>query len=209
MAILFANDGIIAKITLYVKGFLYFSEKISKMDKKMNINNRIKELRLINHLTQEQFGEKLGVQWHKIKDIETGKTKLSIELWTDKGKKPVYKDGDEISIYFRVTKPCYVRLIYRMADGSAILLENNYIVSEKDINKKLSTPTQFIVGEPFGYELLTAFAQCEPFAKLKIKYDKNNIIATDNVELAYKESQEGKYKLNDFAKAELKFVTKE
>jgi len=136
-------------------------------------------------------------------------TKLSIELWTDKGKKPVYKDGDEISIYFRVTKPCYVRLIYRMADGSAILLENNYIVSEKDINKKLSTPTQFIVGEPFGYELLTAFAQCEPFAKLKIKYDKNNIIATDNVELAYKESQEGKYKLNDFAKAELKFVTKE
>jgi DNA-binding XRE family transcriptional regulator len=41
---------------------------------------RLKKLRLDLKLTQKELGDKLGVPWYLIKNIETEKTKLSIEL---------------------------------------------------------------------------------------------------------------------------------
>lgn len=41
---------------------------------------RLKEFRLDLGLTQQELGEALGFQWHKIKDIETGRLKLSAEI---------------------------------------------------------------------------------------------------------------------------------
>lgn len=136
--------------------------------------------------------------------------KLAIEVWTDKGKQPTYTKGDTATIYFSVTQPCYVRLIYQMADSSAVLLESNHRVTKNQINKTLRTPTQFGVGEPFGNELLSAYAQSEPFTKLKTeRYGKYDIITSKNLTQAYKETQRGLYKLDAFVKTEIKFVTKE
>jgi transcriptional regulator with XRE-family HTH domain len=41
---------------------------------------RLKKIRLRINLTQKELGDKLGVPWYLIKNIETEKTKLSIEI---------------------------------------------------------------------------------------------------------------------------------
>jgi DNA-binding XRE family transcriptional regulator len=44
------------------------------------INNRIKIIRQELKLTQKELAEIIGVKWYQIKDIETGKTKPSIDI---------------------------------------------------------------------------------------------------------------------------------
>ena len=46
----------------------------------MNSSERMKEARKYLGLTQQQLAEKLGFKWHKIKDIEAGKLKLTPEI---------------------------------------------------------------------------------------------------------------------------------
>ena len=41
---------------------------------------RIKEIRELFKMTQAEFGEKLGFNWCKIKDLETGRLKLTSEI---------------------------------------------------------------------------------------------------------------------------------
>ena len=45
-----------------------------------NIKNRIKTIRLTLSLTQKELAERIGIKWYQIKDIETGKTKPSIDV---------------------------------------------------------------------------------------------------------------------------------
>lgn len=45
-----------------------------------NINNRIKTIRQELNLTQKGLAEIIGIKWYQIKDIETGKTKPSIDI---------------------------------------------------------------------------------------------------------------------------------
>lgn len=46
----------------------------------MNPNERLKKVRKYAGLTQEKFGEKIGLKQSQIKDIETAKQKVSPEL---------------------------------------------------------------------------------------------------------------------------------
>ena len=41
---------------------------------------RIKEIRELMKMTQSDFGEKLGFNWCKIKDLETGRLKVTSEI---------------------------------------------------------------------------------------------------------------------------------
>lgn len=42
--------------------------------------NRLKEIRNKLGLTQQQLADEIGEKWHKIKDIETNKNKLSVNI---------------------------------------------------------------------------------------------------------------------------------
>ncbi len=46
----------------------------------MNMHERLKEVRKHVGLTQEKFGEKLGLKQTQVRDIESGKQKVSTEL---------------------------------------------------------------------------------------------------------------------------------
>ena len=46
----------------------------------MNASKRLKKARESLGLTQQELGEKLGFEWHKIKNIETEKHKLTPEI---------------------------------------------------------------------------------------------------------------------------------
>ena len=76
----------------------------------MNENRRLKEVRKKLGLTQQQLADKIGVKWHKIKDIEIGKSKLSVEIadkirdifsisfdWLLTGKGPMYLNDPQKS----------------------------------------------------------------------------------------------------------------
>lgn len=57
------------------------SEYIAIFKKMMpNINDRIKIIRQELKLTQKELAEIIGIKWYQIKDIETGKTKPSIDI---------------------------------------------------------------------------------------------------------------------------------
>jgi len=42
--------------------------------------NRLKEVRKYLKLTQQQLADEIGEKWHKIKDVETNKNKLSVDI---------------------------------------------------------------------------------------------------------------------------------
>lgn len=48
----------------------------------ISVNSRIKEIRDFVGVSQKDFAEKVGLKWHQIKDIETEKTKPSVDLVT-------------------------------------------------------------------------------------------------------------------------------
>ncbi|MCP3941434.1 MAG: helix-turn-helix transcriptional regulator [Desulfobacteraceae bacterium] len=45
-----------------------------------SINSRIKKIRSHFNLTQKDMAKRLGLKWYQIKDIETGKTKASVDI---------------------------------------------------------------------------------------------------------------------------------
>jgi len=140
---------------------------------------------------------------HRITHAETN---LSLELNTSKGKKPVFIENDNVKLFFKANKECYVRIIYQMADGTAVLLVDNMKVTQKDLNKELSAPTDFICSEPFGEELLTAYAQQKPFDKIATQnVDGYDII--QSLQSAYQQSEKGLKKKIEFTKTTIKVLT--
>ena len=47
---------------------------------KEKIGQRLKQARLALNLTQKQFAERLGLKWHQIKDMESGKLLIKPEI---------------------------------------------------------------------------------------------------------------------------------
>lgn len=151
----------------------------------------------------------------KVKELpqkENSKTlksqKLDITITTNKGSKPVFKENDKVVIKYKLNKPAYVRVIYLMADSSAVLLAENLYVDAKNINTYIQTPYNFVCAEPFGIEKLVAYAQAMPFEKLNTKIEYGYEFITQSIYSAYQASEKGLKKEIEFAKKELTITTK-
>lgn len=98
---------------------------------------------------------------------------LRLEVWTQKGRSNlVFGAGDEVKFFLRVNKPAWVRLVYLLADGKKVPLEQAYFVDASKVNLAVEYPEKFEVSEPFGVERLfaTAFTQKpEPLPTRKVK----------------------------------------
>ena len=96
---------------------------------------------------------------------------LIVKLWTNKGKtNPVYKKDERMSVYVQVNQPCFVRLIYYLADGSRVLLLNSWYIDEDKVNKPYEIPQKWACAPPFGGEILQMVVQTEKFKPLKTRY---------------------------------------
>ncbi|WP_109831344.1 DUF4384 domain-containing protein [Reichenbachiella versicolor] len=92
---------------------------------------------------------------------------LNIEIWTNKGKDNlIYTEGEILKLFVRANKECYLRIVYYLADGSKVLLLDNYYINRDLINKTYELPYEFECAEPFGVETLQMNAQDEPFEEL-------------------------------------------
>jgi hypothetical protein len=95
---------------------------------------------------------------------------LSLEVWTNKGTENLlYSQGDTLKLYIRANKECYVRFIYYLADGSSVLLLDDYYIGTDKVNKVYQLPDEFICSPPFGVETLQVNAQTEKFEPLITK----------------------------------------
>lgn len=102
---------------------------------------------------------------------------LKLALWTDKGRKPSYQEGEQMVAFLKADKDCYVYLIYHDAGGRNFLIFPNKFRKENFIREgkvyQIPGPGdkfRFTVGPPFGTEVLKAFASTEPVSLPKGKF---------------------------------------
>ena len=89
---------------------------------------------------------------------------LQVEVWTDRGSENLYLEADEkVTLAVRVNQPCYVQLVYHLANGMRALLYDNYYIDQSKVNRAVVLPDTFYVAEPFGVEVIQALASNETF----------------------------------------------
>lgn len=98
---------------------------------------------------------------------EVVRSDMLAEVWTNKGAENLlFQEGDIMKLFVRVNMPAYLRVIYYMADGSKVLLLDNYYIDQTKVNKVIEVPDEFECAAPFGYETLQLTAQTKPFSAL-------------------------------------------
>ena len=94
---------------------------------------------------------------------------LHVILTTNRGRQtPVFRQGDTLRLAVTVSRPCYVRLIDTLPDGSHTLLVDNLWIDETGSQVTIQGKT-LICDAPFGTEQVQAFASEKPFVPLTIQ----------------------------------------
>ena len=97
---------------------------------------------------------------------------LKVDVWTNKGMEDLLYVEDEIlKLGFKVNMPCYLRVVYYLADGSKVLFFDNFQVEANDVKNEVVYPEEFVCAEPFGVETLQVFAKTTPFEELNTQYE--------------------------------------
>lgn len=212
---------IVLSFVLILVLFLLFKNDILKLnqqaDRQQAIKNTIVDTsaikgQIINPVKKELPDKK--VETSTKKQTEQRKSnivkpqKLTLKITTNKGSKPIFKKDEKVIIKYKLNKPAYVRIIYLMADSSAVLLADNLYVDADKLNKYIQTPYNFVCAEPFGTEKLVAYAQAMPFEKLNTTIQYGYEFITQSIYSAYQASEKGLKKDIEFSKIELTVITK-
>jgi hypothetical protein len=98
---------------------------------------------------------------------------LKVDIQTDKmSDGPViYYYDEEPKILVRTNKSCFVRLMYIFADGTKILLVDNYPIATDQANQWIQIPFDGVICEPSGVEqlILQASTEKQPVVNYKRK----------------------------------------
>lgn len=100
---------------------------------------------------------------------------LEVDVWTDKGRDPVYYiRGETMKVFGRVNQPAYLRLLYVLADRKYTLLQDNYYVDLSRVNSDVEIG-EFVCAPPFGAEILVVAARTEKFPSIQT-YEENGYL---------------------------------
>ncbi|WP_421829894.1 DUF4384 domain-containing protein [Larkinella sp.] len=123
-------------------------------------------------LQPEQYQQVRAVQDTIRQHSVAGATPLTVEMRTDRGRIGVeYWPGNQITIEARVNRPCHLRLVYVLADGTKTLLENDFEIRADQVNQyvRIAPDASFVCAEPFGTEYLLAYASQTAFCPIPTK----------------------------------------
>jgi hypothetical protein len=113
---------------------------------------------------------------------ELANSDLQVEIWTNKGYDDLlYTEGDILRLFVQANRECYIRLVYYMADGSKVLLLDNYYIGNDKVNQVFELPQKFECAAPFGIEFLQLNAQTKKFAPLSTTEQYGYTFINDNV----------------------------
>jgi hypothetical protein len=130
-------------------------------------------------LRPEDFGKVESVRDTLKRLVAPQATPLQLELLTDHGRSGVeYWEGQSMKIQLRANRPCHVRLVYRLADGTQTILEEDFLVSPGKAGQLVTVAPgdQFVCAAPFGTEYLLAYASEEGFCPLPTRPDRRGYV---------------------------------
>lgn len=162
---------------------LQLSARFEEMEKQNRLNlsenadiglerNRINNA-LLSVVNRLEFSERVTPSHPLTKPTGTPlsetPTSLTVSVKTDRSTAATqsYQEGESIRLFVQATQPCYIRALYKLADGQTVLLAEDKQVTDKDVPSWVELGTGFEVSEPFGAEELHVFAQSAPFDDLK------------------------------------------
>ncbi|MEL6803016.1 MAG: hypothetical protein AAFO91_04435, partial [Bacteroidota bacterium] len=132
---------------------------------------------------------------------------LSLSITTDRGDGPIeLQSGEDIRLYARVSRPCHLRAIYKLADGQLVLLYDNKEVRADDLGQAVEIGNGFTASDPYGEEELYVFAQSEPFDDLRIRYESGYNFILDGLPEAIRRTR-GLRPKADYIQDKLKITT--
>ncbi|MBN1183263.1 MAG: DUF4384 domain-containing protein [Bacteroidales bacterium] len=126
------------------------------------------------------------LQKPELQIVNTNNGPLAIQIWTDKD---IYKIGDQIKVFLKSNKDCYVRVLYRSSDNQLLQLLPNPLRSDNlcrstvvvhipDNNDKF----QLEVIPPCGREEIIVMASTEQLGEIELdNFDKGLYISKDNI----------------------------
>ena len=121
----------------------------------------------------------------------------SLNIWTNKGSNgPVFKEGDRLKIFINSSQPGYLRLLNFWADGTQLLLQDNFYISPERTNQTIEIPADWETACPCGIEYLHGIVQSEPFQKLNTVEELGFLFIQDGFEEVVKNSRGFKKKLS-------------
>lgn len=108
---------------------------------------------------------------------------LQIDVYTNKGRENlIYTEGDPLKLFVRANRECYLRFVYHLADGSKVLLLDNYYINIENVNKVYELPYKFECAEPFGVETLQLNAQSKQFESLYTQEEGGYLFIKDDTQ---------------------------
>jgi hypothetical protein len=128
---------------------------------------------------------------------------LQVEVLTNKGKDgQIFSEGEMMKLFVRANRECYLRFIYHLADGSKVLLLDNYYINRDKVNQVYELPYTFECAEPFGVETLQLNAQTEVFEPLTVRSESGYDFIQENTEQILVKTRGFKKKEGEVLKAE-------
>ncbi|MFY0627783.1 MAG: hypothetical protein JXR07_15905 [Reichenbachiella sp.] len=132
---------------------------------------------------------------------------MNVEIWTNKGKDNlIYTEGEELKLFIRANKECYIRVVYYFADGSKYLMIDNYYINRDIVNKTYEYPETFECAGPFGVETLQLNAQVDPFDPLNVDSDDFIVDDTQTIQVKSRGFKKKKSTAVEDIKAERRLV---
>lgn len=133
---------------------------------------------------------------------------LNLDVYTNKGKDNlIFTEGEMLKLFVRANRECYLRFVYHLADGSKVLLLDNYYINRDHVNQVYELPYEFECAEPFGIETLQLNAQGQPFDPLNTQTQYGyEFILDDTKSIITKSRGFKKVEANDEVKAEKRLV---
>jgi hypothetical protein len=97
---------------------------------------------------------------------EKAERKFPFQVWVDRGKGAVYKQGEQYTVYARSEKDCYLKVYCLAASGDVQLI---YPKSDKGFiaRDQIHPLAQLKIRPPFGTELLKAVASTGEFRQIE------------------------------------------
>ena len=148
----------------------------------MNVGKRIREIRKSAGMTQAEFAQRLGVMWYKVKDLESGRLKITEELakkinrefhinykWVLTGEEP------KEQVWHEETGPLYITIdagpftdLYDVGVSAKIAEKikmaetgNNAEPLEKPVKSEVTVRIDFHNANVIAHVLARADGKCE------------------------------------------------
>ena len=145
-----------------------------------------------DQLSLRSYGDQTISQIAFYEKVGSGQSSDDIEFWTNKGDSDLtFSEGEELELYVRSPKETYIRLIYELADGSKVLMFDNYHIDHSQINKEIQYPETFECAEPFGNETALLYASDTPFRPLNVEVQDEYQFITEDIQKLNTGTQRG------------------